>query len=219
MAVAVEAKFDSGLSNLAEEEPEPERETTGKEPHKKMKNEATGLAIQFSHQLADEYCGIKCGNWVFNKINSIIEPKTFLIEAENTFLLYITGSFELPKSDLREALEIIEDPNRCKGASAKCRQNAGEEMYWVSWRDLSAVIEEAGLQQVRALMGAEYSLGERCLISDVFQMLKIRGMYTFRSFRDLEKVLPYGSIFVDKYFFALIDPVERYESIFKKNIK
>ncbi len=95
-AVVIEAKYDSGLTNRSD------GVTDGDE----SMDEQSETPICYGHQLADEFCGIKCGSWQSEEIRQNIH------QAERKLLLYVTGNYEMPKTELQEAVRHIEK-RRC----------------------------------------------------------------------------------------------------------
>lgn len=209
-AIVVEAKYDSGLSNvLGKGKPSEENEV------KKLLEKESKSLIKFGHQLADEYCGLKCGKWVFRKIHSKCDPQVYRTQAERKCLLYITSHYEFPKGDIKEVIEASKDTNRCKRASESCAVNAGKEIYWVGWRDLYAIIEEMGMLQIPSKALTDYTAAEQYLISDLAEVLRIRGLQTFDPFRELKPVQLANNILDDYFLFNGLKPVGLYESIFQ----
>jgi hypothetical protein len=206
-AAVIEAKYDAGLSNVSQHEKPSEEDEV-----KKISKEETESLI-LGHQLADEYCGLKCGKWFFREIHSRRDPQIYRTEAERKWLLYITSHYEFPKRDIEEAIEATGNMKRCKRASENCAANAGKEIYWVGWRDLYAVIEEMELLQIPSEALMDYTAGERYLIIDLAEVLRVRGLQTFNPFRELEPVQLFNSIFDDYFLFRNIKPVGLYETI------
>ena len=136
--------------------------------------------IKFGHQLADQYCCIKCGQW-----NSEEENQMELAETNRKVLIYITAHYELPRADLEEAIMTIKKSRKC---SKGCYKQVKNDIYWTSWRVLYDVIHKETLQV--------YSKGEQNYINDVFEMLKIRGLVPFyTTFQDLISIDAYKGIF------------------------
>jgi len=208
LAVAVEAKYHSGLSNILGKS-----EASGKEEAEKLLEKEGESLVEFRHQLADEYCGLKCGKWTFRKVYSKYDPQIFQAKAERKYLLYITSHHEFPKGDIMEAIEATRDRKGCERALGNCGVNASNEIYWVGWRDLYAVIEEKGMLQVPSKACMDYTASEQCLIADLAEVLRIRGLKTFDPFRDLKPVQLVSNIIDDHFLFDGLKPVGLYESI------
>ena len=171
LGVMVEAKYDSGLSNIIQKDNDIIEE---------IDSEEAVPSIKFGHQLADQYCCIKCGKW-----NSKEESQKELAETNRKVLIYITAHFELPRVDLEEAIMTIEKSRKC---SKECHDQAENDIYWISWRALYDVIHKETLQV--------YSKGEQNYINDVFEMLKIRGLVPFyTTFQDLISIDAYKGLF------------------------
>ncbi|MEW6546787.1 MAG: hypothetical protein AB1446_07725 [Bacillota bacterium] len=151
VAVVVEAKCHSGLSNV------PGGGVGGEE-----KSPEDDLARStFGHQLADEFCGIKCGDW--QGLEHPLKP------GEARFLIYVTQHYEMPRPELEEAVtEITKRP--CQGPD--CRLHAENSIYWVSWRDLHGV-----LSQGNRLKYCNHGQGR--LLGDLRQVLEARGLMRY----------------------------------------
>ncbi len=169
----IESKYDAGLSNIGIS---PKADELADNV-----NEVTDY--QFYHQLADEYCCIKCGQWLHKS-----EEYSDLEEAENNMLLYITSHYECPESDLRDCVDIIKGHKTCDKKA--CGGNAGWDIYWLGWRKIYSVIKNELINY-----GKFYSIGECRLINDVLKILEIRELTPFNVFKKLIDVQPYNSKF------------------------
>lgn len=180
----VEAKYGSGLSNIGIPPEGDEQLSTGNEVREH----------QFCHQLADEYCCIKCGQWL-HKFGGYGD----LEEAEKNMLLYITSHYECPESDLRDCADIIRGHKTCDKKA--CGGNAGWDIYWLGWRQIYSVI----INELKNY-GKFYSTGENRLINDVLKILEIRDLIPFDVFKKLRNVGLSRSISIEDKLHKVRDP-------------
>ncbi len=122
IAIVVEAKLDSGLSNVGD-------------PNEEHNEEYNPDGFLLGHQLADQFCGLDCGVWMSQGIANVIA------EAEEKYLLFLTAHYSLPKADLREA--AAEVTKRQGGKTCKLDTcDASSRLYWLNWQALYQVLEK-----------------------------------------------------------------------------
>lgn len=191
-AILVEAKYESGLSNVSSDDPDPANEQGGNE------NESL---IRFGHQLADEYCGVKCGRYSLPEM-----MQTNMEESQERLLLYLTANFEMPKSDIRQTADRIRE-RKCPEAEQVCSLKTETDIYWLSWRELNNILEK---EAINGYPG--YSLGECNYFVDLYGILGLRGLHKFKPFEVLEAIGLYSSFFGVSGYFQNIVPVNKYKS-------
>lgn len=197
-AAAVEAKYESGLSNLFQ---------TYRDTGKEQDGSDDAAVIPLGHQLADEFCGIKCGHWdlpdaVGNELEAV----------QRKVLLYITANYDIPKVDIKEAWDKIRISRKCIGSQKECSPES--DIYWVSWRGLYRILQE---EKVQGFPG--YSIGEHNYLADLIEILALRGLQTFEPFKSLDAVDPYSRFFTLPALFDKLTPVDGYNSFFKRTTK
>lgn len=174
----VEAKLDSGLSNV-DVEPEEQR----------------GNVITLGNQLADEFCGLYCGEW--NREKKILLTKRLY----KRILLYVTNHYEIPLIDIKDSCAALINNRGCR---KNCMFQPEDNIYWVSWRELSTLLEDLIIHEFPG-----YSLGEKRLLIDLLQSLKLRDLSKFNPFKNLNDLDDYEGSF--KYFENILS-VEAYKS-------
>ena len=147
IAIVVEAKLDSGLSNVGYPNEEHNEE-----------NNLDGFLL--GHQLADQFCGLDCGAWMSQGIANTIE------EAEEKYLVFLTAHHSLPKADLREA--TAEVAKRQGGKTCKLDTcNVSSRLYWLNWQALYQVLEKWEVEEEKGykylLMDLKRSLEQKNL--------------------------------------------------------
>lgn len=191
-AVVVEAKYESGLTNRSENVTDSDNSM----------DEQIKTADCYGHQLADEFCGIKCGGWLLEKICQNIH------QTERKLLLYVTGNYEMPKTELQEAIRHIEE-RRCgkKRERIDCHIEAERDIYWVSWRHLHKILSESTVHK-------SSSAGESIMLRDLLSILELRELEWFSTpFANLHPIDAYES-FLKADFWSWLQPVHEYKSVF-----
>jgi len=199
LAIVVEAKYEYGLSNILS------KGSTNTEDNIVKKD----ADISFGHQLMDEYCGLKCGIWLFTESYLDFDPQKELFETNQKYLLYVTANYEIPANDILEGLKTSPRFKHCVYTNENCSYSAEEEVYWVSWRDLWMIIDEIGFTKNNACI--KYSVGERNLIRDLSQFLEVRELQPFNPFEKLAPLQIYQSRFDDLSIFQGLKPIDRYK--------
>ena len=146
IAIEFEMKYLSGLSNIYNSEPDEDM----------SKDKGKSEFRKYGHQLADEYCGLYCGNW-----NLETDTQRRLSLSDRKYLVFITGHYELPRQDLLDAVYEVEQ-RKCYNAEINCGLNPGGNIFWVSWRQLSEILEAE-----RPAGYPGYSRGEINLLEDI----------------------------------------------------
>lgn len=191
-AVVVETKYESGLTNRSD------GVTDGDE----SMDEQSETPDCYGHQLADEFCGIKCGSWLSEKICQNIH------QTERKLLLYVTGNYEMPKTELQEAIRHIEE-RKCgkKRERTDCRIEAERDVYWVSWRHLHKILSDSTVH-------GSLSAGESIMLRDLLSILELRELNWFSTpFANLHPIDAYES-FMKADFWSWLQPVHEYKSVF-----
>jgi hypothetical protein len=170
VVIGIEAKYLSGFSNIHNLETDGDISI----------NIERSDNFQYGHQIADEYCGLYCGNWNLKK-----ETQPRLSRSNRKHLVIITKHYELPKQDLEEATRIVKE-RKCYNAQYNCGLNPEENIYWVSWSQLTEILEAESKRGY-----PYYSQGERNLLEDVRSMLIRRGLVPFSVWQNLQPVLVY----------------------------
>lgn len=187
VAILVEAKYESGLSNL------PGNVAT----LDYFRDVQDAGSLQLGHQLADEFCGIQCAtSWG-------AEVRRELEHADRKLLLYLTANHVIPKPQLQEAVGEIRKRPCC---TPECEAGAESDIYWLSWRHLHRILSDNNLF-------GTYTLAERNLFHDLRSVLEQRGLEWFSPFGDLISVEPYPAFYKHNFWLGL-QPVEGYEPIF-----
>lgn len=171
LKVVVEAKYESGPSTV---------EATsfdGLEQEHASMEKGEGFS---GNQLADEYCGLKCGDWPG------LEVMRDLVEGR---VLYITAHYERPQAHFEEAVKTLEK-KRQEPECRECVARARRDFYWLGWRD---VYEE--LCAIERTDYADYQPGEVQLLKDVRSVLQLRGLKRFRLNLDVKAVQQYTPLF------------------------
>jgi len=187
IAIVIEAKYDSGLSNI---------ENESKEDSSAVQNDS----FLYGHQLADQYCGIFCGRWDFN--SDILNE---FAQAGKKALIYLTAHYEFPKDDIKDAAEAIEKRN-CKEKNALCLENADCNIYWVGWRDLYTLIGQ---------YISQYTGGERNYLEDLRDILEGRYLEPFQQpFMNLVELDIYDQLLGEKaHPFKRVDNLKPFNSL------
>lgn len=144
IAFIVEAKLDSGLHNA----------------DNAQSREDSDEKFTLGHQLADQFCGLRCGIWR----NAEITEK--LDRADKKYLIYLTAHYSCPQQDMETAISEIYDRNKSKGCAADKCHDAEDWLLWLSWQDLYVVLE-----RTRKEGYSGYSRGERALLLDLEKVL------------------------------------------------
>lgn len=170
-AVIIEAKYDSGLTNI----------DNGNEEESNVVKEDSFI---YGHQLADQYCGMFCGRWnLYGDINNK------LTQAGRRVLIYLTAHYEFPQTDILDALKSIKK-RVCKEKKAACWENAESNIYWISWRNLYTLIGQ---------YISQYTGGERNYLRDLQDLLEVRNLLPFRDpFKELKDVDVYERLLGEK---------------------
>ncbi|HHV15313.1 MAG TPA: hypothetical protein GXX58_01890 [Gelria sp.] len=200
IAIEIEAKYLSGLSNIYT----PEFDEDMDEDKGELE------FLKYGHQLADEYCGLYCGNW-----NLETDTQKRLSLSERKYLVFITGHYELPRQDLLDAVYEVEQ-RKCYNTEINCGLNPGENIFWVSWRQLSEILETESLAGY-----PDYSQGEINLLEDIRNMLIGRGLVPFTVWQNLQPVMVYKSFWerkagIDGGYWAGLEVVSGYIPFLKK---
>ncbi|NLG32742.1 MAG: hypothetical protein GX550_04405 [Syntrophomonadaceae bacterium] len=177
IAIEIETKYLSGLSNIYNSEPDEDMSED------KRKSEF----LEYGHQLADEYCGLYCGNWNIEK-----DAQRRLSLSDRKYLVFITGHYELPRQDVLDAVCEAEQ-RKCYNTEINCGLNPGDNIFWVSWRQLSEILETERLAGY-----PDYSQGEINLLEDIRNMLIRRGLVPFTVWQNLQPVMVYKSFWERK---------------------
>lgn len=185
LGVVVEAKYESGLSNIAD---------PGAETGANVEAEAGTAGQLLRNQLADEYCGIKCGTWG-------AEIQRQLAGCRQKVLLYVTGDYVLPHAELAEAIKDIAG-RRCDQAK-DCAAEAERNIFWLSWRALHALLTEDRLWETYR------SAGKR-LLEDVRSVLELRNLAAFTPFRSLVPIAEYRRLW---RLWCGLSPTEEYAPV------
>ncbi len=170
VAMVIEAKYNSGLSNMPDEINE----------DRKKYNKNT---ITLGHQLSDEYCGIMCGQWLSDGLEGQ------LIQADWKLLVYITSNYEFPLDDIDQAIINIKR-RKCKNTKHYCSSSVFE-IYWLSWRTLYAL-----LKQYKENHSQRYLSSEENYFFDLFEILDLRDLKEFKIFEALAPVADYEGYFL-----------------------
>lgn len=187
--VVVEAKLDSGLTNLDMSGPHSsndERGGTGDEN-----------SDRFGHQLADEFCAVLCGSWSLEP--SVIEEIT---GADERSLFYVTSHYEFPKKEMEEALQKVEERSRTMHCGNGCGGKFNKLAYWVSWRELYNILKQAQAQEF-----PDYLPGEKNILKDLALILEQRGLRDFQ----LSQLTPVGTYERWFSFQNTLEPVYNYK--------
>jgi len=159
VAVIVEAKYESGLSNLA---------SVGMDLAHSQEFQVLN-SVQFRHQLADEFCGIQCATFLAPEIRQKLEG------VHQRLLLYVTANHVIPKLEIGEGIEEI---RKRPCSKPECVKKAEENIYWVSWRHLHQILSDSRVY-------APYSMGERNFLFDLRRVLELRELDWFSPFTNL----------------------------------
>jgi len=194
VAIEIEAKYLYGLSNIYNPEPDEDMNIDKKQSE----------CFKYGHQLADEYCGLYCGNWNLEK-----DTKKRLSLSNRKHLVFITKHYQLPRQDLLDAVREVE-LRKCYNAEINCGLNPGENIFWVSWRQLSEILEDE-----RLVGYPGYAQGERNLLEDVRSVLIRRGLVPFVVWQNLQPVMVYKRFWerkalIDKGYWAGLEVVPEY---------
>jgi hypothetical protein len=188
--VVVETKYESGLS--------PIQATFSDEVVNAGLKRGSGLS---GNQLADEYCGLKCGEWPNVKNMRKSAPGR---------VLYITTHYELPKDDFDEALKLLKK-TRLDSKCRQCVEQARQDMYWLSWRD----IHEESLKAKSIGHFSKYLSGEVRFMEDVRLVLERRGLKRFRLELDLKQVSDYVSFYQHTFWLGGYKHPNQYEPFWR----
>jgi hypothetical protein len=151
-------------------------------------------------QLVDEYVGMQDGEWSPAACASALAPAP----VTRRFLLYVTKHYEMPRRELKDALEIL---HRDRGESLA---ELGRRVYWLGWHAVHTLLHTLLMEELER-KDPEYSLGERTFLEDVRQMLERRNLTEFHPYRDLEDVEEYKPlIFGTDPLYEDLEDVEEY---------
>jgi hypothetical protein len=121
------------------------------------------------HQLADEFCGLKCGH-----IGLPPQKLSMIKKADRKILLYVTSHYELPRQDFSAASDQLLKRIDCPNSQQHCSRKFFAEVYWSSWRYLSKKI-----RSIRNRGYEGYSNGEKNLLRDMLKILERRKLMPF----------------------------------------
>lgn len=198
VAAVIEAKYGSGLSNRGNNENDAEED---KEPSE---------SFHYGHQLADEYCGVMCG-----LCNSGEEVQKELAQVNRKVLIFVTAHYEIPITDLEEAVDTIRKraKSKCTGKGIDCWKSCKTAIYWVGWRNLYTLINQHLV---------DYTGGELSYIKDLQEALELRNLQPFKKpFNNLFDVDEYERLFSNtppkqyetRFWLHLIEP-GKYDQLF-----
>jgi len=193
IAILVEAKYEAGLSNI------PGKNIYDGNKYKKGKQEDI---TKYRHQLADEYCGIKCGKWAISLQQEIPTDA-------RKYILYITGNYEIPRQDIEETINKIRR-HKCWMINSECAPNPENDIFWVSWRNLYSIIYRSHNDFL-----LNYSEGEWNYIKDLKEILSLRGLKDFYAFDQYISCKEYQRFFTLKIW-NILNPIEKYYSFYNK---
>ncbi len=174
IAIVVEAKLDSGLSNVVESNEE-----------KNEENNKEGFSL--GHQLADQFCGLDCGAWLSQEIANT------MAEADEKYLLFLTAHHSLPKTDLQDTASEV----ATRQGAGKCkpdRWDVPSRLYWLNWQALHQLLEEWEPRAETAV-----SKGTNHLLTDLKGSLEHKNLRSMQAWKtELVKVGEYRGQFVQQ---------------------
>jgi hypothetical protein len=166
LAIVVEAKYESGPSDVTEDESSTGDHTNGAEEIRLTGN-----------QLADEYIAIRVGHWKLRDRaqDAVRRPPE---GANRVAVLYVTSHYEMPIDVLTAAVEMV-----CSRLPGSDSTDVAHRFYWLSWRQLTTVL------RVPATNGSD---GQKRFLDDLHDLLVGRGLRPFAPvFADLNDIAEY----------------------------